>query len=502
MFMETYIIALDQGTTSSRAILVNKSGKLVGKAQKEFPQFYPKTGWVEQNPEDIWQSQYNVAKEVLDTFNILPEQISGIGITNQRETTIVWEKETGLPVYSAIVWQDKRTSGYCQQLKDEGWSDYIQENTGLIIDSYFSATKIRWILNNVEDAAIKAQKGQLLFGTVDSWIIWKLTGGKTHITDYTNASRTLLFNIKTLTWDKQLLELFGVPESMLPKVVPSSGVLGHTLPLLFGGVQIPISGVAGDQQAALFGQTTFEIGAAKNTYGTGCFILLNTGTKQIVSKQGLISTLTCLTKANHPEYALEGSVFIAGAAIKWLRDALHLISDASDTEKMIADVADTHGVYVVPAFSGLGAPYWDMQARGAIFGLTQGVTHKHIIKATLESLAYQSKEVIDAMEREAGCRIHTLNVDGGASINNYLMQFQADMLDALVVRPANIETTAMGAAFLAGLATGFWNNVDELKTIRSIDQSFSPKMERQVRTKLYQGWQKAVSRTMKWEEED
>jgi glycerol kinase len=500
--METYILALDQGTTSSRAVLVNKSGQMIGKAQKEFPQHYPKAGWVEQDPEDIWQSQLEMVHKVLKEHNVLPGEIAAIGITNQRETTIVWDKETGKPVYNAIVWQDKRTYPYCQQMKDEGWSEYCLENTGLIIDSYFSATKIRWILDNVEGATEKARQGKLLFGTVDSWLIWKLTGGKFHVTDYTNASRTLIFNIKTLTWDKKLLDRLNIPERMLPQVVESSGIIGHTFPALFKGIPIPIAGIAGDQQAALFGHTGFGSGVAKNTYGTGCFILMNTGSKQVISSQGLLTTLTCTTKTHQPNYALEGSVFIAGAAIKWLRDALHLIKSTSETAKMATDVADTHGVYVVPAFAGLGAPYWDMQARGAIFGLTLGVTHKHIVKATLEALAYQSKEVIDAMEREAGCKMLSLNVDGGASANDYLMQFQANMIDAKVVRPRNIETTAMGAAFLAGLASGFWSNLQELENIREVEQTFEPQMDKIVREKLYAGWKKAVSRTMKWEEED
>ncbi len=483
-------------------MLVNKYGHVVAMAQKEFPQYYPQAGWVEQNPEEIWQSQLRVANEVILKAGIMPGQIAAIGITNQRETTIVWDKLTGEPIYNAIVWQDKRTSAFCQQLKNEGWSNYCLENTGLVIDSYFSATKINWILNHVEGALEKASNGDLLFGTVDSWLIWQLTGGKFHITDYTNASRTLLFNIKTLTWDQKLLDRFSIPRNMLPKVVESSGIIGSTHAGIFGPVCIPIAGIAGDQQAALFGQAGFEPGVAKNTYGTGCFILMHTGQKQVISTNGLLTTLTCDTKNNQPQYALEGSVFIAGAAIKWLRDALHLIKSAPETEKMATEVADTHGVYVVPAFAGLGAPYWDMDARGAVFGLTLGVTHKHIVKATLEALAYQSKEVMDAMEQEAGFKIETLQVDGGASANNYLMQFQADLLNARVNRPRNIETTAMGAAFLAGLATGFWKNRDEIKTIRQLDRTFVPAMDEETRTKLYRGWKKAVARTLRWMEEE
>jgi glycerol kinase len=499
--MGKYILSLDQGTSSSRAILFNRSGEIVATSQKEFHQSYPQPGRVEQDPLEIYSSQLEVARLVIQKAGATPADIHAIGITNQRETTIVWDKTTGIPVYPAIVWQDKRTSHFCDELKDEGWGPYVHENTGLVIDSYFSATKINWIMNQVPQAMEKAARGELLFGTVDTWLIWNLTKGKCHVTDFTNASRTLLFNIKTLEWDIDLMARFGVPESVLPQVVESSEWIGNTHPAIFDGLEIPIAGIAGDQQAALFGQASFESGLAKNTYGTGCFILMNTGTQKVNSTHGLLTTLTCNTKRDCPRYALEGSVFIAGAAIKWLRDALHLIHDAGETTSIAELLHDTQGVYVVPAFTGLGAPYWDMTARGAIFGLTLGATDKHIVKATLESLAYQSKDVLNAMQKDAGVTIKTLNVDGGASANNYLMQFQSDILNARVERPSIIETTALGAAFLAGLATGFWDDEDELMEIRKLDRAFNPAMKDETRNQLYKGWQNAVKRTMNWEAE-
>jgi glycerol kinase len=496
--MGKYILALDQGTSSSRAILFNHKGGIEAIEQQEFTQYYPQPGWVEQNPYEIWESQLLVAQKVIQAKGISPHDIHAIGITNQRETTIVWNKNTGQPVYNAIVWQDKRTAAFCDELKNEGWTKYVAANTGLVIDSYFSGTKIHWILNHVEGAKEQAAKGDLLFGTVDTWLIWQLTRGKVHATDFTNASRTLLFNISNLEWDEELLSRLQIPQQMLPKVVESSAVTGNA-DALFLGASIPIAGIAGDQQSALFGQAGFEPGLAKNTYGTGCFILMNTGSQHVKSTHGLLSTLTCGTTYDKPRYALEGSVFIAGAAIKWLRDALHLIQDAKETQQIAESLDDTQGVYVVPAFSGLGAPYWNMAARGGIFGLTLGVTDKHIVKATLESLAYQSKDVLKAMEKDAEFAIKSLQVDGGASANNYLMQFQSDMLNAEVVRPKNIETTALGAAFLAGLATGFWKNKEELAQIRQIDKKFEPTMHEDTRSKLYLGWKKAVERSLDWD---
>jgi len=498
--MAKYILALDQGTSSSRAILFNKPGDVIQIAQKEFTQYYPKPGWVEHNPEEIWESQYTVTKEVLKLAGISVSEIHAIGITNQRETTVVWDKNTGKPVYNAIVWQDKRTSEICDNLKVSSQADYINESTGLVIDSYFSATKIKWILENVVGVKEKAENGELFFGTIDTWLIWKLTKQNLHITDYTNASRTMLFNIQSLNWDDRILNELDIPKTMMPKVVSSSEEIGTTHSELFDGVKIPIAGIAGDQQSALFGQTCFEPGIAKNTYGTGCFILTHTGNKKVKSNNGLLTTLTCDTTKDNPQYALEGAVFIAGAAIKWLRDALHLIKSAGETQKIAEELGDTEGVYVVPAFSGLGAPYWDQHARGGIFGLTLGVSDKHIVRATLESLAYQSKDVLNAMGKDAGVKIELINVDGGASANNYLMQFQADILEAEVKRPKNIETTALGAAFLAGLATGFWNSKEELNKIRTLDKTFTPKMKREKVNTLCKGWQKAVQRTLGWEE--
>ncbi len=492
-----YILSFDQGTSSSRASLFNKNHVLVGIKQSEFPQHYPQAGWVEHIPEEIWETQIGVARKLIEDNNIPPEEIAGIGITNQRETIVVWDKTTGIPIYNAIVWQDKRTAYICDEIKQLGWESYIKENTGLVVDSYFSASKIKWLLDHVEGARAKAENGELIAGTVDTWLVWKLSGGKLNITDYSNASRTLLFNIKSLCWDEKLLELFGVPLSMLPTVVPSSQIYGTTEKSVFG-IEIPIAGIAGDQQAALFGQNCFETGMAKNTYGTGCFLLMNTGEKMISSQSGLLTTIAWQIDGK-VEYALEGSVFITGAAIKWLRDAMHFIDSASETELIATELKSTEGVYVVPAFAGLGAPYWDMYARGTIIGLTQGATDKHIVRATLESIAYQSKDLLNAMSNDSGIQLKALNVDGGASANNFLMQFQADMLDVTVSRPKVIETTALGAAYLAGLAVGFWTKKD-ISDNREIDRLFEPNMPKETRDNLYKGWQKAVDRCRNWEE--
>lgn len=492
-----YVMALDQGTTSSRAILFDHSSRIVGIAQKEFAQIYPKPGWVEHDPMEIWGTQSGVALEVLETTGIRPQEIVAIGITNQRETTIVWDKNTGKPVYNAIVWQDRRTAGICDELKERGLESYIRENTGLVVDAYFSGTKVKWILDHVKGAREKAEKGELLFGTVDSWLIWNLTGGNVHVTDYSNASRTLLYNIKDLKWDDKLLQELDIPTSMLPEVKPSSEIYGATDSRTFGGAEIPIAGVAGDQQAALFGQACFEPGTAKNTYGTGCFMLMNTGEKAVASKSGLLTTIAWGLDGK-VEYALEGSIFIAGAAVQWLRDGLKFIDSAADSEYYANKVKDTDGVYVVPAFAGLGAPYWDMYARGAIFGLTRGSKKEHIVRATLDSLAYQTKDVLGAMEADSGIQLQALRVDGGAVANNLLMQFQADILGVKVERPKLTETTAMGAAYLAGLATNFWNK-EEISHNSNLDTIFEPQMNDEERTTLYKGWKKAVTRTMGWE---
>lgn len=496
---ETYILALDQGTTSSRAILFDKSSQIVGVAQKEFTQFFPKAGWVEHDPMEILNSQMEVATQVLKDQGISANQIEAIGITNQRETTIVWDKNSGKPVYNAIVWQDRRTASICEDMTKRGLTDYVRTNTGLVIDAYFSGTKVKWILDyiSVENPGIKVD--DLLFGTVDSWLIWNLTGGEVHATDYSNASRTLLYNIKDLKWDLKMMAELEVPETMLPDVRDCSGDFGKTSPDWFGGVSIPITGVGGDQQAALFGQACIEPGMSKNTYGTGCFMLMNTGEKYLASKNGLLTTL-CWGKGGKVNYALEGSIFIAGAAIQWLRDGLKIIDAAPDSEYFAGKQQDTEGVYVVPAFAGLGAPYWDMYARGAIFGLTRGTGRSHIIRATLESLAYQTRDVLDAMEQDAGKTLKTLRVDGGASANNVLMQFQADILDTPVERPQVIETTALGAAYLAGLAVGYYTE-DDLSNKWLLDQRFEPQMDRTTRKAKYAKWQDAVKRTMKWEEE-
>ena len=488
------------GTTSSRAILFDHSGNIVSMAQKEFAQHYPKPGWVEHDPMEIWGTQSGVAREAIEKAGISPREIAALGITNQRETTVVWDRHTGKPVYNAIVWQCRRTAAICDELKSvPGMEAYIRENTGLVVDAYFSATKLKWILDNVEGARERAEAGDLLFGTVDTWLIWNLTKGKAHVTDYSNASRTMLFNIHTLDWDAKILEHLGIPAAMLPQVRPSSEVYGHTAPDTFGGAEIPIAGAAGDQQAALFGQACFQPGMAKNTYGTGCFMLMNTGERAVPSKAGLLTTIAWGMEGR-VEYALEGSIFIAGAAVQWLRDELKLIRDAQDSEYLATKVPDSNGVYVVPAFVGLGAPYWDMYARGAILGLTRGAKAEHIIRATLESIAYQVRDVLEAMQDDAGIELQLLKVDGGAVANNFLMQFQADILDVPVERPQVIETTALGAAYLAGLAVGFWQSREEIAANWQVERRFEGSMSRQEREALYAGWKRAVGRSRDWVE--
>ena len=497
--MKKYVMALDQGTTSSRCIIFDKSGKIKSMAGKEFTQIYPKAGWVEHNPMEIWSSQISVATEAMAKLGIEAGEIASIGITNQRETTIIWNKNTGQPIYNAIVWQCRRTSDMIDELKEKGLEPYIRETTGLIPDAYFSATKIKWILDNVPGVRKEAEKGNLLFGTVDSWLIWNLTKGKVFVTDYTNASRTMMFDIKKLKWDERILRELNIPYSMLPEVKPSSYTYGYTDKSLFGE-EIPISGAAGDQQAALFGQCCFEKGEAKNTYGTGCFLLMNTGEEVVKSKQGLLTTIAACTD-DKVIYALEGSVFVAGAAIQWLRDELRLIHTASESEKYAYEVNDTNGVYVVPAFTGLGAPYWDQYARGAIVGITRGCNREHIIRATLESIAYQTYDVIKAMESDLDGSLKTLRVDGGASVNNFLMQFQADILNTQVLRPECIETTALGAAYLAGLSVGFWKDKEEIKKNWALSKTFEPNMDEKSREELIKGWRKAVNRSFNWEKE-
>lgn len=495
-----YVLSLDQGTTSSRAILFDKQANIIGVAQKEFRQIYPQPGWVEHDPTEIWGSILGVIGEVLGQTGIKAGEIASIGITNQRETTVVWDKNTGKPVYNAIVWQCRRSAGICDELKSRGLEETIRAKTGLVVDAYFSGTKIKWILDNAEGAREKAEKGELLFGTIDTWLIWKLTGGAVHVTDYSNASRTLIYNIYDLKWDQELLDALNIPATMLPEVKASSEIYGYTHAPEFFGEEVPIAGVAGDQQAALFGQTCFEAGMAKNTYGTGCFMLMNTGEKAVKSNSGLLTTIAWGLDGK-VEYALEGSIFIAGAAIQWLRDGLKILDTAVDSEYYASKVEGTDGVYVVPAFAGLGAPYWDMYARGAIFGLTRGSTKNHLIRATLDSLAYQTKDVLTAMETDSEIKLQALRVDGGAAANNLLMQFQADILGVNVERPQVIETTALGAAYLAGLAVGFWNK-DEIKNNWQVDARFTPKMQKETGEKLYKGWQKAVRRTMNWEKDE
>ncbi len=497
---KSYILALDQGTTSSRAILYDYEGRVVKIAQKEFTQIYPRAGWVEHDPMEIWGSQSGVASELLATTGISAEEIAAIGITNQRETTIVWERQTGKPIYNAIVWQCRRTSEICDKLKAKGMEPLIQENTGLVIDAYFSGTKVKWILDNVDGARERAKKGELLFGNVDSWLIWNLTKGKVHVTDYSNASRTMLYNIKELKWDEQILKELDIPASMLPEVKPSSFVYGVTDAKIFGG-EIPIAGVAGDQQAALFGQACYSPGMVKNTYGTGCFMLMMTGEKLVHSKNGLLTTIAWGVN-DKVEYALEGSIFIAGAAVQWLRDSLKIVYDAKDSEYFATRVEDSLGVYVVPAFVGLGAPYWDMYARGTILGLTRGSNRNHIIRATLESIAYQTRDVLELMRNECGLELCDLRVDGGACANNFLMQFQADILGVPVERPEIIETTALGAAYLAGLAVGFWRDQSMITERRKVDRKFLPEMSVDKKEKLYKGWKKAVQRAMLWDKDE
>jgi glycerol kinase len=490
--MEKYILSLDQGTTSSRAILFNKKGEIVHTAQKEFTQHFPKPGWVEHNANEIWGSVLSVIAGVFSESGIKPEQIAGIGITNQRETTVVWDKETGTPIYNALVWQSRQTSEICEELKEKGYNDLFREKTGLLIDAYFSGTKVKWLLDHVDGAREKAEQGKLLFGTIDTWLIWKLSGGKAHVTDYSNASRTLMFNIHELKWDEELLSILGVPKTMLPEVKPSSEVYAKTVDYHFFGKEVPIAGAAGDQQAALFGQACFEKGMAKNTYGTGCFMLMNTGEKAVQSEHGLLTTIAWGLEGKI-EYALEGSIFVAGSAIQWLRDGMRMLKDAKDSESYAKKVDSTDGVYVVPAFVGLGTPYWDSEVRGAVFGVTRGTSKEHFIRATLESLAYQSKDVLSAMEADSGIELKTLRVDGGAVKNNFLMEFQSDILDVPVERPVINETTALGAAYLAGLAVGFWKSREEIAEQWAIDQSYHPSMEEHVRGELYQGWKKAVN---------
>ena len=491
--MAKYILALDQGTTSSRAILFDKVGKIIGVAQQEFPQIFPRAGWVEHNPEAIWQSQLNCARQVIAEAKITAADVAAIGITNQRETTVVWDRKTGTAVYNAIVWQCRRTAPLCDQLKAEKFDKVIRKKTGLVTDAYFSGTKVAWILENVRGARKKAEAGDLAFGTIDTWLINKLSGGKVHVTDVSNASRTLLYNIHQQKWDKEILEKLNIPESLLPEVKSSSELYAMTDPSLFGAA-IPIAGIAGDQQAALFGQACFKPGMMKNTYGTGCFMLMNTGEKGTPSKTGLLTTIAW-RKGGKTEYALEGSVFVAGAAVQWLRDGLGLIVNASETEALAASVNDTNGVYFVPAFVGLGAPYWDMNARGAIVGLTRGATRAHIVRAALEAMAYQTRDVIECMQKDSGIKAKELRVDGGATRNDFLCQFQADILGIPVVRPVVTETTALGAAYLAGLAVGFWKNDKEIATQWQQEKRFEPKMKKGEREALYEGWQQAVKQT-------
>lgn len=491
--MSKYILALDQGTTSSRSILFDNKGNIVAKAQKEFKQFFPQVGWVEHDALEIWSSQMSTISELIAMNSIDANDIAAIGITNQRETTVVWNKHTGLPIYHAIVWQDKRTASICDDLKVKGWNEYINQNTGLVIDAYFSATKLHWILKHVEGAQALADKGDLLFGTVDTWLIWKLTKGQLHITDYSNASRTMMYNIRELKWDDQILEALEIPKNMLPKVVNSSEVYGTTEAALINNVSIKIAGIAGDQQAALFGQCCFDKGMAKNTYGTGCFMLMNTGEEMVQSKFGLLSTIAWGINGKI-SYALEGSVFVAGAAIQWLRDGLKFFTNAADSEKLAASVNDADGVYVVPAFVGLGAPYWNMNVRGAIYGLSRGTTQAHICRATIDSLAYQTKDVLEAMEKDAAINLKELRVDGGACSNNLLMQFQADILNTPVVRPVVIETTALGVAYLAGLAVDFYH-IEDLKN-NSQQKVFTANMSDEQRTKLYKGWKLSIKKTL------
>ncbi len=489
-----YILAIDQGTTSSRAVLFNHKGEIVETAQQEFEQFFPKPGWVEHDANEIWTSVLACMAGVIRKSDISPSQIAGIGITNQRETTVVWDRNTGKPIHKAIVWQSRQTDDICKELKEQGHEDTFRKKTGLLVDAYFSGTKVKWILDNVEGAREKADNGDLMFGTIDTWLVYRLSGGEKHVTDYSNASRTLMYNIYDLEWDQELLDILTVPKSMLPEVRQSSEVYGNTVSYHFFGHEVPIAGMAGDQQAALFGQACFEKGMAKNTYGTGCFMLMNTGEEGIQSEHGLLTTLAWGVDGK-VEYALEGSIFVAGSAIQWLRDGLKLVETAADTESYATSLESTDGVYMVPAFVGLGTPYWDTDARGAVFGLTRGTTKAHFIRATLESLAYQTKDVVDVMTKDSGIELKTLRVDGGVVSNNFLMQFQSDLLNVPVERPVILETTALGAAYLAGLAVGFWDSKEQIAQLLQIDQNFDPKMSPEQSEELYEGWQKAVEAT-------
>ena len=498
--MAKYIMALDAGTTSNRCCLFNEAGEVCSMAQKEFTQYFPQPGWVEHDAGEIWSTQLEVARQAMENIGATAANIAAIGITNQRETTIVWDKKTGEPICRAIVWQCRRTSKYCDELKAKGLTESFRKKTGLVIDAYFSGTKLRWILENIPGARQRAEAGELLFGTVETWLIWKLTGGKAHVTDYSNASRTMLFNINTLQWDEDILRELNIPKCMLPEVRPSSCVYGEALPQFFGA-GIPIAGAAGDQQAALFGQTCFAPGEAKNTYGTGCFLLMNTGKTPVFSRNGLVTTIAWGLNGE-VEYALEGSIFVAGAALQWLRDELRLIDSAPDSEYMARKVPDTNGCYVVPAFTGLGAPHWDQYARGAIVGLTRGVNKYHIIRATLDSLCYQTHDVLRAMEADSGIKLTALKVDGGASANNYLMQTQSDIIDAPVERPKCVETTAMGAAYLAGLAVGYWKDREDVRKNWAIERTFTPGISHEQRDKRLRGWNKAVKCALGWASEE
>lgn len=497
--MKKYILALDQGTTSSRCILFDKQGNIRSMAQKEFEQIYPHAGWVEHDPMEIWASQLSVATEAISKIGATGENIEGIGITNQRETTIVWNRHTGEPVYNAIVWQCRRTAERIKDMVKNGWSDYIQKTTGLVPDAYFSASKIAWILDNVEGARKKAEAGDLLFGTIDTWLIWNLTKGSVHVTDYTNASRTMMFDIHNLCWDEKILAYFGIPKSMLPKVCPSSSVYGYTDSGILG-CKIPIAGAAGDQQAALFGQCCFSEGEVKNTYGTGCFLLMNTGEQAVNSKNGLLTTIAASFE-NNVQYALEGSIFVAGAGVQWMRDEMDLFRDASETEKYADSVEDTNGVYVVPAFTGLGAPYWNPYARGTIVGLTRGCKKEHFVRAVLEAMAYQTYDILKIMEKESSVDIVSLKVDGGASKNNFLMQFQADVLDVNVLRPECVETTALGAAYLAGLAVGYWKDLEDIRNNWALSRSFEADMPQELRKQKLDGWERAIRCALAWAED-
>lgn len=498
--MEKYVLAIDAGTTSNRAIIFDQQTNIVGVAQKEFTQIFPKPGWVEHNANEIWTTVLAVLAEVLQTTRIKPEQIASIGITNQRETTVVWDKNTGLPVYNAIVWQSRQTVGICDEIKAAGHEKMFRDKTGLVVDAYFSGTKVKWILDHVEGARAKAENGDLLFGTIDTWLVWKLSGGAAHVTDYSNASRTLMYNIYDLKWDPELLEVLKVPSKMLPEVKPSSYQYCTTASYHFFGQEVPISGIAGDQQAALFGQACFKPGMAKNTYGTGSFMLMNTGEKGIASKNGLLTTLAWGIDGR-VEYALEGSIFVTGSAVQWLRDGMKMFEAAPESEAMATSVESSDGVYMVPAFVGLGAPYWDDKARGAIFGLTRGTTREHIVRATLESIAYQTRDVLSAMEIDSGIKLAALKVDGGAVKNNFLMQFQSDILGVPVDRPVVQETTALGAAFLSGLAVGYWKSTDEVTNNWKLDNRFEPKLSETTRNGLYKGWQTAVKATQGYKPE-